>query len=89
MKPSNECFMCRNRFCANGVISVADKGDSLNEIACQKHTDALYEKANEVLGKGNGVERLHVGTTGTLSRNLMKSHLENWLKEKLEEETKC
>ena len=38
---SNECFKCRNRFCSNGIISIADKGEAFNEIACPKHTGDL------------------------------------------------
>ena len=72
MKRSNECFKCRNRFCANGIISVVDKGESFNEIACPKHTSELYRRADEVLGKDNGVYRLHVSSSSTLSRKMMK-----------------
>jgi len=75
MKRSNECFKCRNRFCANGIISIIDKGESFNEIACSKHTDDLHDYANAVLGKNNGNLRLHVSTTGTLSRRMLKEKL--------------
>lgn len=75
MKPSNECFMCRNRFCSNGIISCDDNGEAFNEIACAKHTDDLYAKANEVLGNNNGIQRLHVSTTGMLSKRIMRKHL--------------
>ena len=75
MKRSNECFKCRNRFCANGIISIIDKGESFNEIACSKHTDDLYKYADKVLGKNNGNLRLHISTTGTLSRRILKEKL--------------
>ena len=75
MKRSNECFKCRKRVCANGIISVVDKGESFNEIACSKHTDDLHDYANAVLGKNNGISRLHVSTTGTLSRRILKEQL--------------
>ena len=75
MKPSNECFKCRNRFCANGIITTEDNGELFNEIACPKHTDDLYSYASEVIGNNNGVDRLHVGTTGTLSRRILKEKL--------------
>ena len=71
-KISNECFKCRSRFCSTGIISVADAGESFNEIACPKHTSELYRRADEVLGKDNGVYRLHVSSSSTLSRKMMK-----------------
>jgi len=73
---SNECFKCRNRFCSNGIISVADKGEAFNEIACPKHTGDLYKYADEVLGKDNGVYRLHVSSSSILSRKMMKEKAE-------------
>ena len=75
MKRSNECFKCRNRFCANGIISTEDNGELFNEIACSKHTDDLHDYANAVLGKNNGNLRLHISTTGTLSRRILKEQL--------------
>ena len=75
MKRSNECFKCRNRFCANGIITTEDNGELFNEIACPKHTGDLYDYADEVLGKNNGVYRLHISTTGTLSRRILKERL--------------
>jgi len=72
IKASNECFKCGNRFCSTGIISVSDKGEKFNEIACAKHTDELYETADKVLGSNNGVMRLHISTTGNLSRKLLK-----------------
>ena len=75
MKRSNECFKCRNRFCANGIISTEDNGELFNEIACSKHTDDLHDYANAVLGKNNGISRLHISTTGTLSRRILKDEL--------------
>ncbi|WP_373750061.1 hypothetical protein [Jeotgalibaca porci] len=74
-KISNECFKCRSRFCSTGIISVADAGERFNEIACPKHTSELYRRADEVLGRKNGVERLHISTTGTLSRRILKDKL--------------
>ncbi|AYJ73435.1 hypothetical protein [Enterococcus phage GVEsP-1] len=83
-KLANECIGCRSRFCANGIVSVADNGASFNEIACPKHTDMLYKKADEVLGKNNGVQRLHVSTTGCLTRRILPdkiNEMEKWRKE--------
>lgn len=72
---SNECFKCRSRFCSNGIISSDDDGEAFNEIACPKHTDDLYKYADEVLGKNNGVFRMHCSTTGTYSRRTLKESL--------------
>lgn len=72
---SNECFKCRNRFCSTGIISTDDNGEAFNEIACSKHTDDLYKQADKVLGKGNGVMRMHISSTGILSRRLLKEKL--------------
>ena len=76
-KIGNECFMCKSRFCSVGIISCADEGKSFNEIACAKHTDDLYKESDKVLGKNNGVQRLHVSTTSTLSRRILKEMLLN------------
>ena len=76
MKLSNECFMCRNRFCSNGIISCDDNGKAFNEIACAKHTDDLYAKADEVLGSKNGAKRLHISSSSVLTRKKMIQFLE-------------
>lgn len=72
---SNECFKCRSRFCSNGIISSDDDGEAFNEIACPKHTDDLYKYADEVLGSGNGVMRMHLSTSSILSRRILKEDL--------------
>lgn len=71
-KVPNECFKCKSRFCSNGIISIEDNGKKFNEIACDKHIKDLEKKANEVLGKDNGVMRLSVSTISGLSRRTMK-----------------
>lgn len=76
MKIANECFKCKSRFCANGIISTNDFGKQFNEIACPKHVDDLYDYADEVLGSYNGVFRKHISTTGCLSRRLLVKGLE-------------
>lgn len=75
MKIANECFECKSRFCADGIISINDFGKQFNEIACPKHVDDLYAYADEVLGSYNGVFRKHIITTGSLSRRLMVKDL--------------
>jgi flagellar basal body rod protein FlgF len=84
-KPSNECFKCKSRFCSSGIISVSDKGEKFNEIACTKHIDDLEEKADEVLGHDNGVMRLSVSTTGGLSRRILKERYLARLEAEVEE----
>lgn len=76
-KITNECFKCKNRFCSVGIISCDDNGNAFNEVACAKHTDDLYKEADRILGKDNGVMRLHVSTTSTLSRRILKEMLLN------------
>lgn len=78
---SNECFKCRSRFCSNGIISSDDDGEAFNEIACNKHVEDLEKYADEVLGKNNGVFRMHSSITGTYSRRTLKEGLRRLKKE--------
>jgi hypothetical protein len=65
MKARNECLFCAGRKCTIRIVRVLGMAPKSNdtaydEIACSRHTRDLEKHADETLGRGNGVARLHI-----------------------------
>lgn len=62
----DECLCCNSRSCRTRIVRL--EAPAYDEIACKIHIDALEEHADEVLGRGNGIYRHHISSTGNLKR---------------------
>lgn len=77
MSKNNECFMCSNRFCLTGIVSLKSN-KPFNEVACLKHEDSLKEHADRVIGKSDVIDRLSVTANEPISRTIMKKYLKEY-----------
>ena len=66
-KRKDECLFCTSRKC--GLRIFRKDNPHFDEIACIRHYTELEMHADEVLGgRGSGVMRTHMTTTGTYFR---------------------
>jgi predicted metal-binding protein len=66
-KRKDECLFCTSRKCHTRIVR--QEKPSFDEIACDNHSKELYKFANLALGgKGSGVFRHHISSTGILKR---------------------
>ena len=76
-KRKDECLFCTSRKCSERVVSSDDKGTTYDEIACSKHSSAMYKDSDE---KAPKVMKIFISSTGRLFRKDM-SIFDNWPKE--------
>ena len=77
-KRKDECFKCTSRSCYTKIIAYC-----YEEIACNKHLRDLEKESDLILGKGNGVQRIHQSSTGKMARGA------NWFEERARLELEC
>ena len=65
-KRKDECLFCSSRKCSTRIYR--REVPIFDELACDKHVEALEKHSNEILGKNNGIYRTHVSGTGTYKR---------------------
>lgn len=68
-KRKDECLFCRSRKCPERIVTLKDKGQLYDEIACIKHVKELYKHSDETVPK---TMRIFSSSTGNQQRGDMQ-----------------
>jgi len=62
----DQCLFCNSRSCNTRIVRLEEP--KYDEVACRRHIEDLEKQSDEVLGRGNGVMRHHITSSGQLKR---------------------
>jgi hypothetical protein len=65
-KRKDECIFCKSRSCYTRIVR--EIAPYYDEVACPEHVEQSQDRADEVLGRKNGIYRHHISSTGKLRR---------------------
>ena len=66
-KRKDECQFCKSRSCYHRIVRKIPP--LYDEVFCSKHVKEGYDECDSILGKGNGIMRSHISSTGKLKRD--------------------
>lgn len=80
MRRKDQCFMCNSRSCYTRICREEDeKGAAFDEIACNLHIFDLEQYSDTILGKKNGVMRVHISGTARQKRGESVPKHKEWV----------
>lgn len=61
----DQCLFCTSRNCYTRIVSSDDNGATYDEVACSRHSDALYSHSDKI---APGVMKLFISGIGREKR---------------------
>ncbi len=65
-KRKDECLICKSRNCYSRIVR--EESPYYDEVACTRHNIEMGKHSDITLGKGNGIYRHYISSTGKLKR---------------------